>query len=281
VFFATGMMAAHGVIKSLFSSEDTIILDKLSHACLIDSARESGARVRVFPHNKLNRLEELLKSESEKLSEGARLLVVAESVYSMDGDLSPLTEIVALKEQYGAMLLVDEAHGLGVLGDKGMGLAEELGLQSRIDLQMGTLGKAAGGAGGYIACSNTLRNMIVNKGRSFIFTTAPPPSQAAVATSALHLIASAEGKEIRSRLSSNRKLLSELIQQDIPSAICPVIIGQNSDTLKASQRLREVGYYVPAVRYPTVAKGSARLRVTLSALHDEDTIRELVHNLSL
>ena len=162
-----------------------------------------------------------------------------------------------------------------------MGLAEELGLQSRIDLQMGTLGKAAGGAGGYIACSNTLRNMIVNKGRSFIFTTAPPPSQAAVVTSALNLIASAGGKEIRSRLNSNRKLLSELIQQDIPSAICPVIIGQNSDTLKASQRLREVGYYVPAVRYPTVAKGSARLRVTLSALHDEDTIRELVHNLSL
>ncbi len=275
VLFATGMMAAHGSIKALFGKGDTIILDKLSHACLIDAARECGARIRVFPHNDLNKLEALLRSESEKLSKAGQLLVVVESVYSMDGDLCPLAEIVALKEQYGAMLLLDEAHGLGVLGLKGMGLAEELGLQSEIDLQMGTLGKAAGGAGGYIACSSLLRDMIVNRGRSLIFTTAPPPCQAAVATRALHLIASQEGRELRDKLVSNRYLFGKLTKQEVPSAISPFIVGENARALETSFRLQEAGFYAPAVRYPTVAKGAARLRITLSAIQEEVVIQEL------
>jgi len=208
VLFATGMMAAHGSIKALFGKGDTIILDKLSHACLIDASRECGARIRVFPHNDLNKLEALLRSERKKLSEGGQLLVVVESVYSMDGDLCPLAEIVALKE----------------------------------------------GAGGYIACSSLLRDMIVNKGRSLIFTTAPQPSQAAVATHALHLIASREGLELRNKLTTNRSVFSELTGQAVPSAICPFIIGENAHALETSFRLQEAGFYAPAVRYPTVAK---------------------------
>ncbi len=275
LLFSTGMMAAHGTIKALFREGDTIILDKLSHACLVDAARECGARLRVFPHNNLNKLESLLKSERERLVGEGRILVIVESVYSMDGDLCPLAEIVRLKEEYNAMLLVDEAHGLGVLGSKGMGLADELGLQSRIDLQMGTLGKAAGGAGGYIACSQVLRDLIVNKGRSFIYTTSPPPSQAAVAAMALDLIASDEGALVRQKLSNNRALLAKLIEQEVPTAICPIILGENQVAIEASERLCKAGYYVPAVRYPTVAKGSARLRLTLTALHDEVAIRGL------
>jgi len=275
LLFSTGMMAAQSGVKSLFGKEDTVILDKLSHACLVDAARECGARVRVFPHNDLNKLESLLKSESDRLSAGGRIGVVVESVYSMDGDICPLSEVVALKEKYGAFLLVDEAHGLGVLGAKGMGLAEELGLQSRIDLQMGTLGKAAGGAGGYLSCSQIIRDTIVNKGRSFIFTTAPPPSQAAVAKAAIQLIASSEGEGLRKKLSSNRELLQGLSGIGMPSAICPIILGANEVALSASERMIEAGFYAPAVRYPTVARGTARLRVTLNSLHTNEQIEKL------
>ena len=277
LLFANGMMAAHGVIKALFGKEDTIILDKLSHACLIDAARECGARVRVFGHNNLERLEALLKSEREKVS--GRLLVVVEAVYSMDGDCCPLAEIVRLKNQYGALLLMDEAHSLGVLGAHGMGLAEELGLQEEVDLQMGTLGKAAGGAGGYIACSTQVRDMMVNKARSFIFTTAAPPSQALVASEALDLIASAEGAALREALKLNRELMQELVDE-VPSAICAVILGSNDAALNASNVLRAKGYLVPAIRYPTVARGQARLRVTLSALHQKKSIQNLIQEVS-
>ncbi|MDB4452182.1 8-amino-7-oxononanoate synthase [Akkermansiaceae bacterium] len=166
--FANGYATAMGTIPALVGKGDTVILDKLSHACLIDAAKLSDATLRVFPHNDLAKLERLLGTAT------GRVLVVTESVFSMDGDLAPLAEIVELKERFGALLLLDEAHAIGVLGPTGQGLAEALGAQEKVDFQMGTLGKAIGSAGGYLAASQEWIDLLINKARSFIYSTAPP-----------------------------------------------------------------------------------------------------------
>ena len=177
--FANGYATAMGALGAFLTSGDVVIMDKLCHACLIDGARRSGATLRIFPHNNLDKLENLLGHYRKKISENSRLLVVTESVFSMDGDRAPLAEIVDLVEKYDALLLLDEAHAVGILGSGGQGLAEELGLQDRIALQMGTLGKAVGSAGGYLAASRAWINLLTNKARPFIYSTAPPPAQAA------------------------------------------------------------------------------------------------------
>jgi len=181
--FANGYCASVGVLGGLFGKEDVIILDKLSHASLIDGAKLSEATLRVFPHNNLEKLEKLLQTYQ---SHQGRVVIVTEAVYSMDGDLAPLAEIVQLKSQYGAMLLVDEAHALGVRGT--WGLVDQLELTDGVDLHMGTLGKAVGVAGGYVACSREIAELIVNKSRSFIYSTAPPPGQAIAALAGLKVI---------------------------------------------------------------------------------------------
>lgn len=261
--FANGYATAMGTIPALVRKGDTVILDKLSHACLIDAARLSGATLRVFPHNDLSKLEKLL------ISGKGRTLVVTESVFSMDGDLCPLAEIVDLKEKHGALLLLDEAHATGVLGPNGHGLAEELGLQSRIDFQMGTLGKALGSAGGYLAASQKWIDLLINKARSFIYSTAPPPSQAAAGLAALQLLATAEGQTLREKLRNN---LSQFASQ---TPIIPHLLGDNATALATSRRLFEKGFLVPAVRYPTVPKNAARLRITLTAAHQTEQTEAL------
>lgn len=281
LLFSSGFLTALSVIPAIVGKEDVILMDKLAHACLIDGVRASGARLRVFPHNDLNKLESLLISEREKLSASGKILIIAESVYSMDGDLCPLKEMVELKERHGAWLLLDEAHGLGVLGKRGLGLAEELDLQERIEFQMGTLGKAAGGAGGYLCSSGEVKDLIINKGRGFIFTTAPPPVQAVVAEKALELITSLEGETLRNTLRDYRNLIGKAHGgRPLPSAIHPILIGENTETLEASASLREKGFLLPGIRYPTVPKGSARLRVTLSAGHTLEEIEKLSTALS-
>ncbi|MGC6426515.1 MAG: 8-amino-7-oxononanoate synthase [Akkermansiaceae bacterium] len=260
ISFANGYATAMGTIPALVGKADTIILDKLSHACLIDAAKLSGATLRVFPHNNLEKLERLLETAS------GRTLIVTESVFSMDGDVCPLREILELKERFGAHLLLDEAHALGVLGETGMGLAEELGLQQRIDFQMGTLGKALGSAGGYLAASREWIDLLINKARSLIYSTAPPPAQVAASLAALRLLQTAEGLSIRAQLSEN------LTHFKSRTPIVPVIIGENEDALAASNRLLKKGLLVPAIRYPTVPRGTSRLRITVSAAHTEEQI---------
>ena len=186
--FANGYATALGTITSILGPGDTVILDKLSHACLVDAARQGGATLRVFPHNNLAKLQRLL----EGADPAHRTLVVTESVFSMDGDTCPLADIVELKDRHGALLLLDEAHAVGVLGQSGQGLAEHLGLAGRVDFQMGTLGKAVGSAGGYIATTRAWVDLILNKARPFIYSTAPPPGQAAAAMAGLEVIASPE-----------------------------------------------------------------------------------------
>lgn len=261
--FTSGFAAATGTIPALCGKDDIVILDKLCHASLIDGARLSGATMRVFPHNDLDRLASHLRWAKEKRAKNARVLVATESVFSMDGDLAPLAGICDLKDAHDALLLLDEAHAFGVLGPQGRGLAAALGLESRVDLQMGTFSKAAGLSGGYLCASRAIVDLLVNRARSFIYSTAPSPALAATIRDGLELLCGPRGEERRAILADRR----DQFQPGAPSAIVPVILGDNETALSASAALQERGFLVPAIRYPTVPRGSARLRVTFSAAH--------------
>jgi 8-amino-7-oxononanoate synthase len=273
--FGSGYAAALGTVSSLAGPRDVVILDKLVHACLIDGARLSGAQLRVFPHNDLGRLEDLLSWAREKHRDD-QILIMTESVFSMDGDLSHLKEIVQLKEKFGALLLVDEAHATGVLGKGGAGLAADLGVAEQIDIQMGTLSKAFGVSGGFIAGSRPLIDLLINRARSFIFSTAPPPALAAAASAALEIIQSEQGDQLRATLFSNVDALSRRLPTRLAlktaSAILPVVVGDEQSALELADRLRSSGFLVPAIRYPAVAMGAARLRITLSAGHTSNQV---------
>jgi 8-amino-7-oxononanoate synthase len=329
--FSSGYATALGTITALAGKDDIIILDKLVHASIVDAARLSGAKLRVFAHNDLNDLEDKLKWAAGNIQHSKGALVVTESIFSMDGDAAPLREIVALKENYGAWLMVDEAHATGVVGEHGRGLADALGVSSRIEIKMGTLGKALGASGGFICGSRALVDYLVNRARSFIFSTAPIPAAAAAGLAGLRITQSAEGESRRTQLrqrieaftdqsvgcttkrgpspgpsprlggarekawppqgcSASRGLGSKSAihsqqsaignrQSAIPAAIIPLILGDESKAVAAAARLREDGIFIPAIRYPTVARGAARLRVTLTAAHAAEDVAVLVRAL--
>jgi 8-amino-7-oxononanoate synthase len=280
--FSSGYAAAVGTIPALVTSKDVILLDKLCHASLIDGAKLSGATLRVFPHNHLGKLESQLDWARRERSQ-SRLLIVTESVFSMDGDRAPLRDLVELKRRFGAWLFVDEAHAIGVLGPNGRGLAAAEGVDGDIDIQMGTLSKALGVSGGYISGSRSLIDWLINRARSFIFSTAQPPVLAGAALAGVNLINSTEGEERRQLLG--RKI--EMLRDQLPpapgsagppsssSAIFPWIVGDEQAALDLSRALINQGFLVPAIRYPTVAKGSARLRITVTASHEEAQIEAL------
>jgi glycine C-acetyltransferase/8-amino-7-oxononanoate synthase len=275
--FGSGYATAVGTVSALLSARDIIIIDKLVHASIVDGARLAGAKLRVFSHNDMDQLESLLRwaNEQRKADETRRVLVVTESLFSMDGDISPLGEIVELKERYDAWLMVDEAHATGLFGNERRGLIEEAGLRGRVEVQMGTLGKALGAAGGFIAGSTALIEYLVNRARSFIFSTAPPPCVSAAAIGALQIVASAEGAELVTRLRGNLKQFCEetgISAASRNSPIVPRLIGAEEEALQVAKDLYDRGFLVPAVRYPTVARGKARLRVTLSAAHKPEEI---------
>jgi 8-amino-7-oxononanoate synthase len=285
--FPAGYMAALGAITALMGRGDFIVIDKLAHACLVDAARLAGARLRVFPHNDPEGLRRILRwidrREPESLvARPRRVLVVTESIFSMDGDFAPLRELVEIKDRHGAWLLVDEAHATGLYGSNGCGLVEASGLAERVEIQMGTLSKAVGAAGGYIAGSRLLVDYLVNRARAFIFTTAPMPAMAAAATAALRFIQSPAGEQRRhalwQRVAEARSGLglepgeagSKL------SAIIPIAVGEETAAMEQSAWLRSQGFLIPAVRYPAVARGRARLRLTVSAAHSAQDVERLV-----
>jgi len=289
--FSAGYATAIGTICALLGKNDVILLDKLVHASIVDAARLSGAKLRIFAHNDLNDLEKILRwSSTFRLSGGAlkrelqpRTLVVTESIFSMDGDAAPLEEIVKLKEQFGAWLMVDEAHATGIIGENGRGLADKLGVSGQIEIQMGTLGKALGASGGYICGSRALIDLLVNRARSFIFSTAPVPAAAAAATAAIQFVQSAEGETRRKHLRTGVAELQSQIENrksQIPGAILPFILGDETKAVEAAAKLREQNIFVPAIRYPTVARGKARLRVTLTASHSADDVSTLIRALA-
>lgn len=276
--FSTGYAAAVGSIPAIVGSEDVVILDKLCHASLVDGARLSGATIRVFPHNNLEKLRSHLEWARREHPQ-ARVLVIVESVYSMDGDLAPLADIVSLKEHHGAWLMVDEAHGVGVLGAKGQGLVDLLGLTDRIEIQMGTLGKALGSAGAYLCGSAPLRDYLINRSRSFIYSTAPPPYVAAAARAAFELLETEAGQGLVARLRNNIRQFAEESGCESPTAIFPVVIGDEREAVNAAAALLDSGFLVPAIRYPTVSRGSARLRVVVTAAHSAEQISLLAKTL--
>ena len=282
--FSTGYATALGTIGALVGKDDVIVLDKLVHASIVDAARLSGAKLRVFAHNDLSELEDILRWASARTapaSRPSRTLIITESVFSMDGDLAPLRDLVDLKDRHGAWLMVDEAHATGLFGQHRRGLAEACEVSGRIEIQMGTLGKAVGAGGGYVCGSRTLIDLLVNRARSFIFSTAPVPAAAAAARAGLELIQSAEGEERRVRTwALLDQLKNALIENGWPlapvqSAIVPLQVGAETEAVALAARLRADGVFVPAIRYPTVARGAARLRLTITAAHTAEDVRAL------
>jgi len=299
--FSTGYAAALGTIPALVGPGDVVVLDKLAHACLVDGARLSGAKLRVFGHNDLDDLERILewaRSAARRPTDTGRtagVLIVTESVFSMDGDQAPLRELVSIKERYDAWLLVDEAHATGVFGERRRGLAEACGVADRIEVQMGTLGKAFGSAGGYICGARELIELLVNRARSFIFSTAPVPAQAGAATAAIRIVQGEEGRRLNGllwqRIGELRHGLAGLEwpaggagapvrwasdRAGSGSGIVPLVVGAETVALRLAERLRQAGILAPAIRYPTVARGAARLRLTVSAAHTVADIEALV-----
>jgi len=279
--FATGYAAALGTICSLAGKDDVIVIDKLVHACIVDAAKLSGAKLRVFRHNDLNDLEGILQWTSSlprNTQHATRTLIVTESIFSMDGDHAPLREIVQLKDKYGAWLMVDEAHATGLYGQHRRGLAEQLGVSGQIEIQMGTLGKALGAAGGYICGSQELIDYLVNRARPFIFSTAPVPAAVAAAAAGIRLVKSVEGEARRNTLwqrVSDLKLKLNIQASNIPAAIIPLHIGGEARAIEVAAALLDKNILIPAVRYPTVARGKARLRLTVNAAHTPAQIQLL------
>jgi 8-amino-7-oxononanoate synthase len=280
--FSSGYAAALGTIPALVGKDDVILLDKLCHASLIDGAKLSGAVLRVFPHNHVGKLESHLEW-ARREHPGRRVLIITESVFSMDGDHAPLRELVELKKRFGALLMLDEAHAIGVIGPNGRGLAAEENVSEEIDVQMGTLSKALGTSGGYICGPRTLIDWLINRARSFIYSTAPPPAIAVAALAAVDFLASPEGEERRLLLWERIRLMQQLLPragakgEDVAasSAIFPLIVGDEKAALDLAATLQGEGFLVPAIRYPTVAKGAARLRITVTAAHKASQIEAL------
>jgi 8-amino-7-oxononanoate synthase len=280
--FSSGCAAAVGTIPALVGKNDVIVLDKLCHASLIDGAKLSGAVLRVFPHNHVGKLESHLEWARREHS-GKRVLIITESVFSMDGDRAPLRELIELKKRFRALLMLDEAHAVGVIGLNGRGLAAAEDVSEEVDVQMGTLSKALGTSGGYICGSRTLIEWLINRARSFIYSTAPPPAIVATGFAAVDFLASPGGEKRRLLLWERIRLMQELLPRTefnekhvAPcSAIFPWIVGEEQAALNLAAALQRDGFLVPAIRYPTVAKGTARLRITVTAAHEEAQIEAL------
>jgi 8-amino-7-oxononanoate synthase len=265
--FNSGFQANTGILATLVGEGDVIFSDELNHASIIDGCRLSRAKSQVYGHSDLDSLEIGLRA----VQSGARKLIVTESIFSMDGDEAPLHGIVELAEKYRAMVMVDEAHGTGVFGPNGAGVVAKLGLTERVDIQMGTLGKALGGFGAYVAGSNALRELLINRCRSFIFTTSLPPAVMAMAIAAIDLVVNEPHRReaLRTNCQMLRKGLLDLGFELTPSesAILPLIVGDAARCMELSTQLLENGIFAQGIRPPTVPLGTSRLRVTLMATH--------------
>lgn len=285
ISFSSGYQAALGVFGALLSKDDVVFSDQLNHACLIDGIRLSRARTEVFQHNDLDHLEHLLKQQADLRTKNkhprSHSLIVTESVFSMDGHHAPLPDLVKLKNQYDAWLMVDEAHATGLYGPRRSGLADAFQLAHEVDIQMGTLGKALGSAGGFITGTKALREVLINRARTLIFSTAPCPAAAAAASAALKIVQSPEGQDrVKTLWQRIQQLRDGLGLSSGPlSPIVPFHIGDEAESVRIAQALQQRGFVVPAVRYPSVPHNQARLRITVSSSHTPDDIASLVTEL--
>jgi len=270
--YGSGYLANIGTIPVLIGRGGLILADRLCHASLIDGCRLSAADFRIYRHNDTDHLRSLLAARRQT----RRTLIVTDGLFSMDGDLAPLPELNRLAQEYEADLYIDDAHGTGVMGPHGRGTVEHFGLEAQIPLQMGTLGKAFGSSGAYIAGPSTLIQYLMNTSRSFIFTTAPPPSMAAAATTAIRIIQ--REPERRARLWANReRLFTGLTQLGFNlspsvSPIIPILVGSAETALSFAEHLLAEDIYAPAIRPPTVPDATSRIRVTVTSEHTSSHI---------
>lgn len=280
IIFNTGFMANVGVISSLMGPEDTIFSDELNHASIIDGVRLSKAKLNVYKHNDIKDLEEKLKT-----NDGSRKLIVTDGVFSMDGDIALLPELVELKEKYDCILMIDDAHGTGVLGEKGQGTAEFYNLDNGIDIHLGTLSKALGAEGGYVTGSRNLIEYLRNRARTFIFSTAIAPSSVGAAIASLEVLEE-EAWRI-GKLKENVQYLRMGLRDvgfDVPmghTPIIPVVIGSNENTLLFSKELEILGILAPAIRPPTVPEGTGRIRTTVMATHSKEQLDKAIEAFKL
>jgi 8-amino-7-oxononanoate synthase len=272
LLFNSGYAANTGIIPAIAGEGDVILSDSLNHASIIDGCRLSRANIVVYPHKDVDRLESALK----KNRNAKRTLIVTDGVFSMDGDIAPLPELLLLAEKYGAILMVDDAHATGVIGKTGRGTAEHFGLAGRVHIQMGTLGKALGSFGAYAAGNRELIEYLINSARSFIYSTSLPPAVCAASLAAFDVVE--REPELRETLWKNRDRFVHglaalgVVPGSSETPIVPVMLGESEKALKAADKLFEYGLYATAVRPPSVSKGAARIRVTVTAAHSSDDI---------
>ena len=293
LFFCTGYLAnitaitalaGLGLLSAKQNAGISIYSAKLNHASLIDgvklAAAQTKATVHLFDHTNLAQLKEMLQADSS-----AHKLIVADGVFSMDGELAPVADLLTIAEDHDALLIVDDAHGFGVLGKYGHGILEHFQIQSDRIVYIGTLGKAAGVSGAFVCAHKTLMECVIQKGRPYIYSTATPPAIAHTVLASLHLIEGEEGQARRAHLNQLIAIWQQEMKlqhwQITPSMtpIQPLVLGSNVAALFASKRLDEAGYWIPAIRPPTVPEGSARLRITFSANHTTAAVRELISEL--
>lgn len=277
--FNSGYQTNIGIISSLYERGDCIFSDRLNHASIIDGILLSEARFFRFQHNDMEHLESLLEKERDKFK---KALIITETIFSMDGDRAPLKELVHLKEKYNCEILVDEAHATGIFGKNGSGVVEEEGLTDKIDLIMGTFSKALGSFGAYLATSKKVVEYLINVCRSFIYSTALPPATIACNLASLELI-NEEPYRREKLLESAQYFRQTLKAKDFKvrgiSQIVPVVLGDNINTIELADRLKQKGYWVLPIRPPTVPKGEARLRFSLTVYHDEEILQKLINDI--
>lgn len=268
LLFNSGYAANTGIIPALVGRGDTVFSDRLNHASIVDGIMLSGARLVRYPHNDMQRLASLM----EKHGTGRRL-IVSDGVFSMDGDIARLTDLAELKQRHGALLMIDDAHGSGVLGENGRGSAELMGVGNEVDILMGTFGKALGSFGAYAALSAELRELLINRARSFIFSTSLPPSVLAASLSAVELVQTSEGERLREQLRANSAFFRNSLTEagfNVPAGstqIVPIVIGSAPATMQFSEALLAEGLFAQGIRPPTVPAGTSRLRFTMMATH--------------
>lgn len=276
--FNSGYAANSGIIPALVGKGDVVFSDRLNHASIVDGCLLSRAAMVRYPHNDMAALRRLL----ERHETAGRRLIVTDGVFSMDGDVAPLRELAALKREFGALLMVDDAHGTGVLGETGRGSAELHSVMADIDIHMGTLGKALGSFGAYAAASEEIVDYLANRARSFIFSTSLPPAVLAASLAAIDLIDSPEGAALRERLARNTALFREGLRaagfdtMGSETQIVPLFVGGAEETMAFTARLLEEGVFVQGIRPPTVPAGTCRLRCTLMATHAEEDLARAV-----
>ncbi|MBI3649107.1 MAG: glycine C-acetyltransferase [Actinobacteria bacterium] len=275
LMFQSGFAANAGTVAAILDKEDVIVSDQLNHASIIDGARLSGAEIKVFPHRDVDAADDLL---AETARPGRRQLLITDGVFSMDGDIAPLPGLVEVAERHGAIMMVDDAHASGVLGRGGAGTVDHFGLHGRVDVQVGTLSKAIGVLGGFIAGPTHLIQWLQNRGRPYLFSTSAPPAVVSACIAALDVIRD-EPQRI-DRLWSNTRLFKEGLHAlgfdtgESQTPITPVITGEEDETQEFARRLFDEGVFAPAIVFPTVARGRARVRTIVTADHSEDDLRQ-------